>query len=598
MSADDGSFSFTINVPTTLSVGSHTISASDGSKTELATFTVVTTAITLSPTSGIAGSTINVTGTGFIASASLTIKFDTLALTTTPSNLVASSSGSFSATITVPNTASSGVHTIEVSDSTGKKATATFNVLLSGKITLSPDAGNRGVSITVAGSDFNGNSEITIKFEGTTLNTTPIVVTTTPAGTFTATIKIPVTASTGEQTITATDASGRIGSSIFIVATGGLITLSPDSGLSGTEVTVTGSNFNANTRVTLKFNEITVATTPSIVMTGTDGRFSAKFDVPAGVGIGVHIVIATDDLGKIGHSSFSTESNGELITISPTSASVGSIVTITGNGFAINTDVTIKLDDTALTTNPATVVTTSGGTFTATFTVPSLAAGSHTIAVTVGTKTATASFALTQTGGPSISITPTSGTVGSSITVSGTGFAPSIGITIKLDDNVVASGTTSSSGTFNVLFSIGATVTSGPHTITASDGTKEASNTLSIISGGTNIVNISQMKLVDQSGSSLSTPSIGMHLLIQSDVKNTLSTDQQFTYVVQIKDTDGATIMISWMTGTLPPGRQYAVAQSWLVEDKGEYTAEVFVWETISNPVPLAPMQKTDFSVQ
>jgi hypothetical protein len=56
--------------------------------------------------------------------------------------------------------------------------------------------------------------------------------------------------------------------------------------------------------------------------------------------------------------------------------------------------------------------------------------------------------------------------------------------------------------------------------------------------------------------------------------------------------------MISWMTGTLPAGKQYAVAQSWLVEETGDYTAEVFVWQSITSPVILAPLQKTSFNVR
>jgi hypothetical protein len=322
--------------------------------------------------------------------------------------------------------------------------------------------------------------------------------------------------------------------------------------------------------------------------------------VPAGIGVGVHLVIVTDASGRLGTATFSTEgSAAERITLSPTSASVGSIVTITGNGFAANTAVSVKLDGAAITTSPASVTTTSTGTFTATITIPSLTAGSHTVSVTVGTKTANATFTLTEgQGGSTISITPTSGTVGTAVTVTGSGFLPNKGITINLDGSLIATGVTSATGTFNALFTILATVTTGPHTIAVSDGSSTASATLSVIGAGSGVVNISQLKVVDQTGATLSSPSMGMQILIQSDVRNNLSTDQQFSYIVQIKNSLGATIMISWMTGTLPAGKQYAVAQSWLVENTGEYTAEVFVWQSISNPVILSPMQKINFSVR
>ncbi|MEM2759964.1 MAG: IPT/TIG domain-containing protein [Nitrososphaerales archaeon] len=600
VSSNTGSFSTTITIPNNAAVGSHIISATDGTKTESATFAVAATSITLSPTSGIAGSTVSVSGTGFTAGASITIKFGSITLVTTPSSVVASSSGTFTATIVIPSTATTGNQVITASDTAGKTSTATFNVLVSGTIILSPTAGNRGTSVTVTGSNFNPSSTITISFDHTALTTNPSTVTTSVTGTFTATITIPITASTGARTITATDSEGRSGAAIFTVAAAGVITLSPNNGISGTEVTVTGSNFTANTRVTIKFNTITVITFPSTIMTSSTGSFIAKFDVPAGTSAGSHTVIATDDLGKVGTGTFTIQGSGESVTLSPASGLVGTTVTVTGTNFVANTPVTIKLDGNAIATNPASVTTTSTGTFTATITIPSIAVGSHTVSVTVGTKTASATFTLTQSQGPSIVISPTTGTVGSAITVSGSGFLPNIGVTVKLDGNIVATATSSQLGTFNALFTVLNTIASGTHTVSATDGTNNASATLSITggAGGAQVISVSRVGLVDQTGVAVSRPAVGTQVLIQSDLRNNLLADQPFTYIVQIKDSRGSTIMISWMIGTLPAGKQYAVAQSWLAQNSGEYTAEVFVWQSISNPVILAPMQKTSFRVQ
>ncbi len=507
-----GSFSATITIPSTATAGNHTISATDNTKTQSATFTILATAITLSPTSGNAGSTVTVKGVGFTPSASITIKFDTSPLATTPTSLAANSSGGFSASATISSAATVGSHTISASDITGKTATATFTVSVLGIITLSPTSGSIGASVTVTGSNFNPNSAITIKFDTSPLATTPAAIATTATGTFTATITIPLTASNGAHTITTTDASGATGSATFRVVGGGIITLSPAFGTTGTVVQATGSNFTANTPVHITFGKITVATTPSPVITGTVGGFFATFNVPAGVTGGNHTVIATDDTGKIGAAIFTVQGIPS-ITLSPTSGTVGTAVTVAGSSFAPNTAVSVKLDSTALTTNPATITTTSLGAFTATITIPSVSAGAHTVTVTVGTDTASAAFSVTQ----------------ASIT---------------------------------------------------------------------NKIGLSQMQLVDQSGAALSRASVGMQVLIQSNLANSLSTDQQFAYIVQIKDSAGATVMISWMTGTLPANKQYTVAQSWLAENKGDYTAEVFVWQSLSNPVILAPSVKTNFSVQ
>jgi len=66
---------------------------------------------------------------------------------------------------------------------------------------------------------------------------------------------------------------------------------------------------------------------------------------------------------------------------------------------------------------------------------------------------------------------------------------------------------------------------------------------------------------------------------------------------VQVKDSQGITVMISWMSGTLPAGKEYAVATSWLVEDEGRYNVEVFTWDSITDPDVLAPSLRTTVRV-
>jgi hypothetical protein len=181
------------------------------------------------------------------------------------------------------------------------------------------------------------------------------------------------------------------------------------------------------------------------------------------------------------------------------------------------------------------------------------------------------------------------------VTARGSGFIAGQGITVNFDGSMVAAGTVNADGTFTIIFTVPVGSQSGSHTITANDGTNTASTTFSI--GGANVLNVSQLKLVDQTGAAVARPSQGMQVLIQSDLGNSLSTDQQFAYIVQVKDSEGSTIMISWMTGTLPAGKQYAVAQSWLAEQSGNYTIDVFVWQSVSNPVVLAPVSRSSFTV-
>ncbi len=600
ISSSTGSFSATITIPIAAIAGSHTITATDGIKTQSAIFTVVARSITLTPTSGIVGSTTTVKGTGFAPSASITIKFDTVLSSTNPSSIVADSSGAFSASVTIPSTAV-GDHTISATDITGNTATATFSVIVSGTITLSSDNGNLGASITVTGSNFNPNSAITIKFDTTVLPTTPATITTTSSGTFTAAILIPLTATAGAHPITAIDASGRVGSATFSVAQGGTITLMPTNGVTGTEVKIVGSSFTANTQVQIKFGKITVATNPTALIAGNDGSVQGIFYTPVGITAGKYVVVATDAAGKIGTAVF-TILGAISITLSPTSGPAGTTVTVSGSNFAPNTIVTITFDNNAVTSNPSSIATNSTGAFTATITIPSLPTGTHTVAIKVGTDTASATFTITQAQQALINISPTSGTVGTAVTVTGSSFTPHTAVIIKLDSSALttnpASITTTSIGAFTVTITI-PSVSAGTHTVTVTVGTDTASAAFSVTQGSiTNKIGLSQMQLIDQSGAALSRPSLGMQVLIQSNLANSLLTDQPFAYIVQIRDSAGATVMISWMTGTIGANKQFSVAQSWLADDKGDYTAEVFVWQSISNPVILSPALKMNFTVQ
>lgn len=82
--------------------------------------------ISLSPTSGAAGSTIAVSGSGFKSGETITLTFDT----TQVASAQATSSGAFSAKLMVPATAATGAHAITATGQrSGKSARATFTVI-------------------------------------------------------------------------------------------------------------------------------------------------------------------------------------------------------------------------------------------------------------------------------------------------------------------------------------------------------------------------------------------------------------------------------------------------------------------------------------
>ena len=106
-------------------------------------------------------------------------------------------------------------------------------------------------------------------------------------------------------------------------------------------------------------------------------------------------------------------------------------------------------------------------------------------------------------------------------------------------------------------------------------------------------VRVSKLSLVDQEGSNVGSAEPGERVWIKSDLKNKLSAEQEFTYIVQIKDKDGYPVTINWVDGVMTADMSFAPSLSWVPEEEGVYFAEIFVWHSMDNPVPLSSSIRT-----
>ncbi len=80
---------------------------------------------------------------------------------------------------------------------------------------------------------------------------------------------------------------------------------------------------------------------------------------------------------------------------------------------------------------------------------------------------------------------------------------------------------------------------------------------------------------------------------IRSDLRNELPIEQEFTYIVQVKDADGLPVTINWVDGVLTPNMSMPFKISWVPEENGIYFAEVFVWKSLEDPIPLSMSIRT-----
>jgi len=198
--------------------------------------------MTITPTTGIKGAVITVTGTGFAASSALTGKVNgaTVALTTPTST----GTGAISVTFTIPITAIA-TNTIAITDASGNTATATFTLTVP-TITLTPTTASVGNTVQIIGNGFTGSAAVVVQVAGQIVTTTPANLAASAGGSFITYVTVP-TGLTGNVTVTATDASNNVATATLEVTAAGGSTVPNQTTMTSTAQTTTSSGVPTTT---------------------------------------------------------------------------------------------------------------------------------------------------------------------------------------------------------------------------------------------------------------------------------------------------------------------------------------------------------------
>jgi hypothetical protein len=208
-----GGFVTNFVVPASTPSGSYTVKATDAdgkSGSNTLTVTGVSAKITDSTDGAdrIVGTTVFVTGTGFLSNAQITVMFGSQTVNTTTSN----GSGGFSASFKVPELPGQ-MYYINATDGTNS-AHVPFVInphLTSSSLTVKP-----GQTITVNGTGFGPSDTVSFTYDGSSLSTS---TSTGANGAFSVQITIPSTAPKGGHSLTASDTSGHAASILIRVTT-------------------------------------------------------------------------------------------------------------------------------------------------------------------------------------------------------------------------------------------------------------------------------------------------------------------------------------------------------------------------------------------
>lgn len=110
-------------------------------------------------------------------------------------------------------------------------------------------------------------------------------------------------------------------------------------------------------------------------------------------------------------------------------------------------------------------------------------------------------------------------------------------------------------------------------------------------------VTLTDTRFTDQKGNLLKEVTVMQQVIISSTIRSSLSSKQEYAYIVLVKDSDGFTDALSWISGSIEPNRSASAVVAWTPKQAGQYAIEIFVWQSLFKPVPLLKEVKTTIIV-
>ena len=438
------------NVPIGATTGKVSVTTIAGTGTSASDFTVIPpppTIASFNPTSGLAGVEVTVAGTNFINVSS--VKFNNVNAASFLVDsaiqiraIVSATATTGKISVTTPGGTAASVDDFTVSPPT----IASFN----------PASGLVGVEVTIAGTNFVNVSSV--KFNN--VNAASFVV----DSAIQIRAIVSATATTGKISVT-TPGGTAVSTNDLIVPPTTIASFDPPSGVVGSEVTITGSNFTGASNV--KFNTITA---PTYVV---DSATQIRATVPSGATTGkLSVTTVAGTAQSVNDFTVTLPPPPSIASFNPISSLVGSVVTITGANFTGASSVKFNnLAASTFTVNSATQIIAN---------VPvGASTGKISVTTTDGTGESATDFTVLPSPPTISSFTPVSGPPTTIVTITGTHFT---GATVAQFNGMSAASFTVISST-QIQAEVPSFATSGKISVTAPGGTIESATNFTATSG-------------------------------------------------------------------------------------------------------------------
>lgn len=121
---------------------------------------------------------------------------------------------------------------------------------------------------------------------------------------------------------------------------------------------------------------------------------------------------------------------------------------------------------------------------------------------------------------------------------------------------------------------------------------------LQLAHGDNSQVSISSPTMVDATGHAISSFQVGQQIGIQSMLTNHEAHDQRFAYVVEAIDKNHVLDYFEGFSASMLNNQSLTATQVWTPKESGDYTVQVFVWDSLASAVPLSDVMEKQITVQ
>lgn len=98
----------------------------------------------------------------------------------------------------------------------------------------------------------------------------------------------------------------------------------------------------------------------------------------------------------------------------------------------------------------------------------------------------------------------------------------------------------------------------------------------------------------DMNGDRLRIVEEGQQVMITTTFRNNLEETVAFVGIIEVRDTNGVTVFLSWQSNSIEPLGNKTVGVSWLVPESSAYQSRTFAFTDFEQPQVLSPVESVE----